>query len=131
MISRYTIGMIGFLLFFLLSRVVSTDASKKLDAETRHRIYDGFIPKNNIKAFVFVIVCISFLIAVSYLPTLVQPLSVVFVILSLFYFSIRLFTIYKKLTAIDAPAGYINSILFSWVLFIGGFLCFTIGFFTF
>jgi hypothetical protein len=119
--SKYTFVMIGFLLFFLLSRIVSNGANRKLDDATRHRIVDEFSPRNNTKIIVVVALCTGYLLAITYLSSWSGIISIVFFLAFLTYLVASFIRTRKRLQSIQAPANYIRSIAISWTLFIIGF----------
>jgi hypothetical protein len=123
MISNgFTIGMIGFLLCFLASRIVSTQASKRLDAEVRHRIYDAFASQNTLRTIIAVVICIGYFAAISYLRSYTTIISTTFIVLFLAYLIVNLFITNQRLHSVAAPTDYINSIMMSWILYFVGFL---------
>lgn len=123
MISHnFTFGVVGYMLCFLVSRLVSTNATKRLDPETRHRIYDAFGSQNNLRTIISVAIFIGFMVCLSYFRTYTAMISAVFFVVLIAYLVTNLIITNKRLNFIGAPSDYINSIMMSWVVYIAGFL---------
>jgi len=122
MSNGYTFGMIAFLLFFLLSRVIGAQATKRLEADVRHRIYDEFGSQNNVRTFITVSMLICYFVAISYFHFYFLTISIAFLTLFLVYLIVNLFVTNKRLNSIGAPTDYVHSIMISWALYMGGFL---------
>ncbi len=127
MSNKYLFATLSFLAFFLMSRVVSTRATKELDPEIRHRIFDEFSTRNNVKTFIAFGVCAAFLIAITYMPHFIVPLSLLFFALCMIYFCANLNITRRKLGSVDAPANYVRAITISWALFVAGFGVIALG----
>src|SRR5438270_10357312 len=118
--NGFIVGMIGFLFFFLLSRMISTRAIKGLDPEIRHKIYDEFIQRNNMRTIVMIVFYMCYFASISIFRNVSLTLSICFIALYFVYAIVNLLSTNKKLHAIGAPEDYVHSIVVSWALYLGG-----------
>lgn len=119
--NTYFLAFAGFFVCFLISRMISTTATRKLDTDSRHRIFDEFTPKSNLKNSLVVGFGLAYLAVIFYLPGFVRISSIIFFTVFSIYFVINIFRMRQRLSRVDAPRDYVRSITLSWVMFIIGF----------
>jgi hypothetical protein len=117
---KYTMVFMAFLATFLVSRIVSTGATKKLDAETRHRISDEFSPRSSTRTVLIVLFCAAYLLGITLLPGSIDLLTIIFFLGFLSFMVFNMLRTNARLRAIQAPGDFIRSIGLSWAIFIVG-----------
>lgn len=117
---KYTVVFIAFLVTFLISRIVSTSATKKLDSDTRHRIVDEFTPRSNSKLIAVVSFCAAYLLAITFVPGSSGVFTAIFFLAFLLYMVFSMVRTTSRLRSIRAPNNYIRLIGLSWGIFIIG-----------
>ncbi|MGH9948042.1 MAG: hypothetical protein ACRD6X_12700 [Pyrinomonadaceae bacterium] len=113
-------GVAIFLAAAVLSQKLALNAREKLDDETKLKIADVFAKLNfNYSLIVFAVV-IAYFVALYTFPQYNGIFSIGYGLIFSIYIFAKLILNVRKLRAIDAPQDYINRIIQSFGIFIGG-----------
>ena len=110
------------LVAYAASRMISSNANRKLDDDMKLKIFAGFSKRNNYFMIVIVFVIFVFFASTIYLPEYSSYLALGYLGVLAVYFIVKLFLNFRKLKEIGAPADYVRSIAISWAVFIIGFV---------
>lgn len=103
------------------SRMISSNATQKLDDEMKLKIFNGFSKRNNYFMIVIILVAFVFFVSSQYLPQYTSYLTVGYAGVLAVYFIVKLIFNFRKLKEIGAPSDYVRNIAISWAVFIIGF----------
>lgn len=104
----------------ILSQKIVVNAGSRLDDEMKLRIAEVF-PKRNVNYTILVFgMVIAFLFAIYLFPQYVRVLAIVYAVAFTSYIFAKLFFNVRKLREMAAPDFYINSVIASFAVFIGG-----------
>ena len=115
------VGIFCFLGLFVVSRMVTTNASKKLSAEEKLRIFDAFSSCNNFYLMFVASLVFAYFGAMTYFPNLLIYITISYIVLFAIYLISKFLLNLQKLKEIEAPADYIKSFIFGYMIFIAGF----------
>ncbi len=108
------------LVSYAASRMISSNATQKLDDEMKLRIFDGFSKRNSYSMIVIILVVFAFFVLSRYLPEYSSYITLAYAVVLAVYFMIKLFFNFRKLKEIGAPADYVRKIVLSWTVFMIG-----------
>lgn len=121
------IGIIILLVGYTANRFIMTEASKKLDAESKVKIFDEFSKRNNY-ASVFILILILFFFGGYYFfPQQAILINIIYLFVFGIYQIYRFVSNHKKLKELQMPPAYINSFKISYGVFALGVLGFVVS----
>ena len=114
------IGIIILFAAFCVSRLMMTEAGKRLDDSMKLKLFGVFSRRNNYATIFVLTVIVIYFGAMQFMPDKIVLFSAIYSIVIVAYLLFRFASNYRKLKQLEMPAGYMKSFLFSYgVLFLG------------
>lgn len=113
-------GILMFFVLFIISRAITNSAVKKLDDQTKLKMFDVF-PKRNMYSTIFLLALVVVYFALfQMLPFYRLYLTVGYMAAFLVYLWSKFYLNFRSLKEMGAPSDYVKSFIFGYLIFIAG-----------
>lgn len=116
------IGLMFFFGAFIVNRFIMTNATKKLDDETKLKFFDVFPKRNNYSTIILFAIILLYFGAIQFLPQQITAVTGIYLAVFIVYLVASFILSYRKLKQIGTPTAYIKSFIIGYSIFLLGFL---------
>ena len=111
--NNSTVYFLVLIVAVIASRIVSERALKQLSNDEKGKLLDSFLSHRLYNTIVILGLVVAYFVATNYFPQSFSTLTLIFIILFFTVSATISVLSYKKLRALNMPAGYIKSFLVS------------------